>query len=186
MDYKHTLKIIEGLSDINDIKSVINSVNDNQVVCKTECANILQPYLDMNPNNKVLIAAGWFGMMGSLLDDYEVTVFDMDPKCEQIGKRLYPNIKHITSTIEEFDPAGYGTIICTACEHITDETLNNFLAKRDRGTMVCLQSNDYFSIDEHINCKKNIEEFIHSVDIEVVEHLTTPRSNYNRYTIVGR
>lgn len=184
--YKNVVRVLDTLDNLDEIKSVLNSVNDNQMLSKTECAKAIQDYISMNPNSKVVIAAGWFGFLGSLLEDCEVTIFDQDPKCRRIGRKLYPHLKHITTSMEEFDPSSYGTIICTACEHVTDETLNNFIEKRGYGSIVCLQSNDYFEISDHINCKQTLQDFIDSVNLDVIESKIIKTPKYNRFMIIGR
>lgn len=172
--------------DVNLIKSITNSVNHNQTRSKDWCVEHIIPYLSMHVNNKVLIAAGWYGLLGHMLNEYEVTTFDMDPICKEVGKKLYPEIKHITSRIEDFDPKEYGTIICTSCEHITDDVLNNFLRKRSKTSIVCLQSNNYFGIDQHINCKNSLKEFTNSLECDIIEEMTLEGEKYTRFMVIGR
>lgn len=172
--------------DINLIRSITNSVNKNQRASKEWCVEHITSYLSMHVNNKVCIAAGWYGLLGHMLNDYDITTFDMDPLCKEVGKKLYPELNHITSQIEDFNPKEYGTIICTSCEHITDDVLNNFLSKRSTSSIVCLQSNDYFGVDGHVNCKKSLEEFIDSVNIVVLEKFAFKTKKYTRFMVIGR
>ena len=173
-------------NDIDLIKSITNSVNANQVASKEWCVDAIIPYLSMHVNNKVLIAAGWYGLLGHMLNDYDVTTFDMDPMCREVGKKLYPELTHITSTIEDFDPRGYGTIICTSCEHISDDVLNNFLRKRSKASIVVLQSNDYYGIEGHINCKESLDVFTESVECDIIEKIALRVGKYTRFMVIGR
>jgi hypothetical protein len=49
------------------------------------------------------------------------------------------------------------TIINTSCEHIEDFT--EWYNKIPSGKIVVLQGNNYFEIEEHVNCSKDLEEF---------------------------
>jgi hypothetical protein len=49
------------------------------------------------------------------------------------------------------------TIINTSCEHIQD--FSKWYNCIPNGKLVILQSNDYFEIDEHVNCSKSISQF---------------------------
>ena len=49
------------------------------------------------------------------------------------------------------------TIINTSCEHI--ENFAEWYAKIPDGKLVVLQSNNYYEVEEHVNCVKDIKEF---------------------------
>ena len=117
----------------------------------------------------------------------KVVSFDVDPKCAKIGRMMYPNVHFKTVDINKFHPGKYDVIICTSCEHISDEMLNNFLSKRNKEKcLVVLQSNNYFELKEHINCKKSLEEFENSVKIRVLNS-SEKRINdkFDRYMVIG-
>jgi hypothetical protein len=64
-------------------------------------------------------------------------------------KRFDGTVCEITDTAE--------TVINTSCEHIVD--FDKWYSKIPNQTIVVLQSNNYFEIDDHINCSKDILEF---------------------------
>ena len=49
------------------------------------------------------------------------------------------------------------TIINTSCEHIPNFT--EWYNKIPVGKLVVLQSNNYFEVDEHVNCSVDLEDF---------------------------
>jgi hypothetical protein len=49
------------------------------------------------------------------------------------------------------------TIINTSCEHISNFT--EWYNKIPNGKVVVLQSNNYFEVDEHVNCSVDLEDF---------------------------
>ena len=74
-------------------------------------------------------------------------------------------------------------IINTSCEHMTDDWFYNL----PPDTMVCLQTNDYFSREEHINCVESIDEALEKYKFTRVYYsgeLETPL--YKRFMIIGR
>ena len=75
-------------------------------------------------------------------------------------------------------------MICTSCEHITDDDLNNFLSKVKEGSLVILQSNNY-NIPEHINYKDNVGEFEWGVDLNVQWRGELDMDKYTRYMLCG-
>lgn len=162
------------------VHSIANSVNSNQLKNKEWLIEKLDPYLDMYTNPRIVVAAGWHGLAAHLLD-MNVVSFDMDPLCQET--KLFPNVKYKTCKIEDFDPSKFDIIICTSCEHISDEVLNNFLAKKSRTTLAVLQSNDYYYIKDHINCKQNCEEFANSINARILDKFTLKCDKYDRFMI---
>ena len=76
------------------------------------------------------------------------------------------------------------TIINTSCEHLLD--LDHWIKKIPRKRLVILQSNNYFEVDEHINCVRSVEEFSNLVKLKKViwgGELELPK--YTRYMLIG-
>ena len=186
------------------ISSIANSINDNQVTNKKWLVSHVVSYINNTLSNQkevplkfrllketpsVLILAGWYGLGGWLLTEQtpcDVTVVDKDPECAKVGKALYPNLIFKTADLNNFDVSGYDIIICTSCEHITDEEINSVLHKKDKSTVVFLQSNNYNEIHEHINCKKSVDDFADSLKLSSYKKYTLSLDKYERFMIIGK
>lgn len=74
-------------------------------------------------------------------------------------------------------------VINTSCEHM-DET---WFERLPLDTLVCLQTNDYFSNSQHINCVKNVKEAKKKYPMRTVYYegeLDTKL--YNRFMLIGK
>ena len=157
-------------------------MNSNQIKNKKWLVKHLKPYLDMYTDCKIVVAAGWHGLSAHMINQ-DVISFDMDPHTKQV--KLFPNVKYQVSRIEDFDPSQFDIIICTSCEHITDNVINDFIKKKKGTALVVLQSNDYFNIEDHINCKNNCQEFADSINMRILEAHTLKLKKYNRFMLFG-
>ena len=76
------------------------------------------------------------------------------------------------------------TIINTSCEHI-----DNFRLWYDylpAGSLLILQTNNYFDIEDHINCSKSLVDFGNSTPMsKVLFEGELPLEKYNRYMRIG-
>jgi hypothetical protein len=191
------LKLIGKISNNGDIKSIVNSVNSNQNMSKEWLVDNISQRLDFVVENpRVCVAAGWYGMLADKMRDFtdnKVVSFDVDPKCAQYGKIMYPEVSFKTADINDFHAGQYDVLMCTSCEHISDETLNKFLRTRKQQSLVVLQSNNYFGLEEHINCKNSLKEFIDSLTYAVpsakinILNSSEKRINdkFDRYMVIG-
>ena len=182
MVYNYVIEKIQSCDDIATVRDIANSVNKNQVKNKKWLIKYLQPYLDMYTDCKILVAAGWHGLAAHFIDR-NVISFDMDENCKKVS--LFPNVKYQTASIEDYDPSEFDIIICTSCEHITDKVIDDFIKKKKHSALAVLQSNNYFQIEDHINCKNSCEEFADSIDMRILESHTLKLKNYDRFMIIG-
>ena len=171
---------IQSCDNIYTVRSIANSVNSNQIKNKKWLLRHLKTYLDMYIDPKIVVAAGWHGLTAHLINK-QVVSFDRDPTCAKV--KLFPNVSYQTSDIENFDPSQYNIIICTSCEHISDKVLNDFLSKKNDACLVVLQSNNYYGIPEHINCKSSCDEFADSVNFKILDKFTLKFNKYNRFMV---
>ena len=191
LNYSMLLKKISKFENIDVIRDVINSVNDNQIKNKLWLIDKLKPYLNIYTDPKIMIAAGWHGLLAHLLDDRDnITSFDIDDKCAQTV--LFDNVNYKTNDIEKQDPKDADILICTSCEHITDDQVLTWIKRKKQDSLIVLQSNDYFHIKDHINCKASLSQFKSSlikkakkkkINIEITNSYELEFSNYTRFML---
>jgi hypothetical protein len=142
--------------------------------------------LDIIHNHSVLIVGSWFGTLGAMLKnempDIRLTLLDIDPRCEifvrNIGMFGITRDMYAHTYTED-------VVVNTACEHIPD--IKAWLKNVYQGTIVLLQSNNFFSDPDHINCVKTKEEFEDQVNLREILYsgeLVTPM--YTRFMIIGK
>jgi len=76
-------------------------------------------------------------------------------------------------------------VINTSCEHLGD--FSTWLQAMPAQTLLVLQSNDYFSCDEHVNCVADLQAFKSQADLGSVLYAgKLERKRYNRFMLIGR
>lgn len=137
----------------------------------------------------VFICAGWYATLALMLTNSKCKIkkilsIDQDETCVPIADSINSGyvkqnwkFKAITDNIHNINYDQFiwsawsnvnnrmsypitdipNTIINTSCEHI--EKFSQWYNKIPKNKLIVLQSNDYFSVNEHINCSKNLEEF---------------------------
>lgn len=135
----------------------------------------------------VFLCAGWYATLSTMLFESNIKVdkvrsFDIDPSCvsiaETFNKPWVMEDWKFQASVEDIHNINYNshtytvsrsdgtlcsltdspdTIINTSCEHISDfSTWYNSIPK---GKLVVLQSNNYFEVDEHVNCVVDNNDF---------------------------
>lgn len=188
IDYS-MLKAISKISDDKKVKSIVNSLNPNQEISKNWLITESINYFQMFEKPKFLVAAGWYGNLANKLLDYgEVLSFDKDINCAIIGRKLYPKIKFKTYDVIDYRSVKkYDVIICTSCEHIKQNVLNDFISRRRKDdSIVILQSNNYTSLPEHINCVKDENELADKTKLKMIHYKGSLQCDgFKRFIIIG-
>ena len=188
------LKVIDGVTTDGLVKSIINSLNENQEKSKDWLIEKSKQYFTFFNNPSVVVAAGWYGHLANKINDNiyttgEIVSFDKDPQFKKIGQKLYKDVKDVTfatAEIEYFNFKNYDIVICTSCEHLEQYIIDDFLKRRKKGSLVILQSNNYFSIEEHINCHNSVIEFEKTLKLEKILYRGTLKLNkFDRYMVIG-
>lgn len=163
----------------------------------------------------VFLCAGWYGSLATFIFESGLQVekirsFDIDESCASIAETFNRNktidgwqFKATTLDICKMDyPLEYetlrsngtsqnlvempSTIINTSCEHIPTDDFVNWYNKIPVGTLVVLQTNNYFKLTEHVNCCKDLEHFARLTPIQYLQfsgELELP--NYTRFMRIG-
>jgi len=162
----------------------------------------------------VYLCAGWYATLATMLFESDIAVdkirsFDIDESCIEIAKTFnkpwvmknwqfqasvedicninYTNHTYTVtrsngSTAELSDSPD--TIINTSCEHI--ENFADWYAKIPDGKLVILQSNNFFDVDEHVNCSRDAEEFSISAPMSNCLYLgELVLEKYSRFMKIG-
>lgn len=76
------------------------------------------------------------------------------------------------------------TIINTSCEHIVD--FDRWYSKIPQGMLCILQTNNFYDVDDHINCSQSLVDFANSTLMsKVLFEGELSLTKYNRYMRIG-
>lgn len=195
--------IADLLTTINELPApgLGNAWNHNQITGKRWLVDTLAAH-GGDEIEKILILGGWYGVLASLLLDHpvfagvRVASLDIDPGCETVARSL--NAGHVksgdftalTSDMLDFDYLRWADseralIINTSCEHLA-----NFPQWFDRipnGSRLVLQSNDYYSCDEHVNCVPSLAAFAEQAPLAETTFSGQLRlKKYTRFMLIGK
>jgi len=162
----------------------------------------------------VFICAGWYGTLASFMFERartkfdKIRSFDVDPSCASVADTMNrPEVmegwQFKASTLDIHDmqyPTEYttyradgtgvtlcempNTIINTSCEHIYN--FSDWYDKIPNGTILILQSNDYFSVEEHVNCSVDLDDFDRTAPMSTTIFLDElPLPLYSRFMKIG-
>lgn len=164
----------------------------------------------------VFLCAGWYATLATMLFESNIKLdkvrsFDLDPSCVDIAEVFNKpwfteewKFKALVQDIHEIDYDTHtwqywsnknnrmsypitdnpDTIINTSCEHIND--FQDWYDKIPKGKLVVLQSNNFFEVDEHVNCVNNLAEFADmSAMDKVLYQGELSLQKYTRYMRIG-
>lgn len=161
----------------------------------------------------VFLCAGWYATLATMIFESGIKVdkirsFDIDPSCAEIAETFNKpqlidgwKFKASTADIHQMtDPFTYSTlksdgssilqtdspitIINTSCEHIHNFT--DWYNKLSIGKILVLQTNNYYEIEEHVNCSETLEDFAAQTPMSLVLYegeLELPK--YKRFMRIG-
>lgn len=139
-----------------------------------------------------LILGAWYPTLIPYVLGGKYTFVDKDPDVIEstkiFNKRVYKSDEMDYNIIDAYDYLSicnqrrFDLIINTSCEHMFD--MSTFVVD---GPLYALQSNNYFGIDGHINCKNNLTEFVESTGLSSLFYTgTLTTEKYERYMVIGR
>ncbi len=148
---------------------------------------------------KVCICGGWYGILARLILDsdqlhaHHVMSLDWDSTCSDIARELNfeytEDDRFLDLTMDMCRVGDYSqqdTIINTSCEHLTHDKFQQWWYLIPEGKLVVLQSNDFFSHQEHVNCVSHEDELRESASMTTVHYCgVMPTHKYNRFMVIG-
>ncbi|MEO8305138.1 MAG: class I SAM-dependent methyltransferase, partial [Betaproteobacteria bacterium] len=180
------------------------ALNKNQMASKMWLADTLFDTAG-GEFGDVLILGGWFGVLAAvLLHDPRFTIgrvtsLDIDARCADIA--LSVNATHVragrfavqTGDMLERDYPDECTsasgppnlVVNTSCEHLAE--FDRWYDRIPAGQLLALQSNDYFSCDEHVNCVPDLAAFRSQTSMRNVLFAGERKlRRYTRFMLIGR
>jgi uncharacterized membrane protein len=76
--------------------------------------------------------------------------------------------------------------INTSIEHIEQKYVDYIYRSLNKGTTIAVQSNNYYSVDDHVNCVDSLDEFVAKTPISNIQYSGTKSfENHDRYMVIG-
>jgi hypothetical protein len=164
----------------------------------------------------VFVCGGWYGTLSAMMLESNLKIkkirsFDIDPHCADVADTVNkPHVmnewkfKAVTEDMHDINYTTHrwrawsnskqeyskyisdspDTIINTSCEHI--HNFKEWYDKIPEGKLLVLQSNDYFEVEEHVNCSETLDDFWDQTPMRFVEYsgeLELPK--YTRFMRIG-
>ena len=175
-------RIYDKERDLHRIPDLIHSVDEKQHKCKDWLMSKLPEY-------KYAVAlGGWYGLMAHKLGG-AVSV-DIDPGCKAYGKMIHPTVQFRTDDAFNYMMKysnKHDLIVNTSCEHMEQEDLSTLIEIKRPDAVLVLQSNNYYDVAGHINCKESLDEFISEYDFkEIIYKGSLNLGDYDRWMVIGK
>jgi hypothetical protein len=179
---------------------IMNSLNDSQFESKEWLVKNLEPFINYLGLHNIAVLGSWYGLTGIILrhhipEEVNICNVDSEPLTKEIGSSLIKNnsiyknnffvvddaVNHIMN-----NPDRYQIIINTSCEHMEPDDIQFILKSKGGKSMVCFQSNNYHSVQSHINTHDCLDDFVNSLNLIDVYYAGTLKSKeYERYMVIG-
>tara|TARA_B110000503_G_C7153153_1_gene416078 strand:- start:1188 stop:1796 length:609 start_codon:yes stop_codon:yes gene_type:complete len=178
---------------------VLESFWKGQLKSKIWLIENLKQCINFDHPNHIVIHGGWNGVLACMIFNSSINTglirsVDIDENCEEtanmICKRqeMIGNFRAVTADMCAYDyEFDSDIVINTSTEHITQEQYNIWLSRVPNNSLIVLQSNNYYSLPEHIRCFDTVNDFAASSGlgyILVQDTLELPM--YNRFLLIGR
>jgi hypothetical protein len=196
VDIEHVLFWMDAIRNSKDRYRTLESFWKGQINSKIWLIEQLTPFVVYSEND-IVIHGGWNGVLASLIFQSSIQVknlisIDIDPECEKISNMIN-RIESIEGrfTAVTCDMVNYeyttkpNIVINTSCEHISQEIYDRWLSKIPKNSIIVLQSNDYFDLEEHIRCAKDLKDFELQSNIQIFFKSELQLSKYKRFMLIG-
>jgi hypothetical protein len=196
IDIDHVLFWMDAIRNSDDRYRTLESFWKGQIKSKIWLIENLIKWVSVTPNN-IVIHGGWNGVLSSLLFQSEINVnriisLDIDRSCEETSRtvnkieEMLGKFKAVTCDMTEYQYEFFPDIVInTSCEHVSQHSYDRWLENVPNESLIVLQSNNYFELDEHIRCVSNLTEFVEQSKIQIISSDTLELPKYNRFMLIG-
>jgi len=194
IDIQDVLFWMDAIRNSKDRYRTLESFWKGQVRSKIWLIEQLTNYVKSEPN-EIVIHGGWNGVLSSLLfnSDIEIekiTSLDIDPTCEAIATTVNKNQEmqgRFHAVTGDMCKHKYQAdiVINTSCEHVTDQQIQTWFNNIPKDTTIIMQSNNYFELDEHVNCVNSSNELAEKVNFSSYTVFELELPKYIRYMVIG-
>ncbi|MCJ8277532.1 MAG: hypothetical protein MJK18_11875, partial [Bdellovibrionales bacterium] len=210
------LKSIKSLRAVSPEIDLHVAFSKSQMLSKMWLCNSLKRLMLEDQIDRTLVLCGWYGVLPALMFHHlgdqtfkEIRSIDIDEHCEDVAdainkEQIHQEWKFKASTGDiykldyerptlkmkdhgrEFDISmDYNLLVNTSCEHL--ENFDQWYHSIPDGSLLALQSNNFFELEEHVNCHKSIKEFEEACPMkELFFSGELPLEKYTRYMVIGR
>jgi hypothetical protein len=193
IDTEHLHHWMQAIRQSNNPMRTMDAFWSGQIKSKEWLINCLDEHVHFG--SSIDIHGGWVGLLASMMFQSNIPVtcirsVDIDPHCEHIAtemNRLEYNdgkFKAVTGDMINIR-SDCDIIINTSTEHITHDEYELWLSGLPQNSLIVIQNNNYFECEEHINCKHDLQEFIHSSGLTVKFAGELKLAKYTRFMIIG-
>ena len=186
----------------NNLPSYSNSFDDSvsqgQYESKLWLNEKLEKFISM-PELHIDIIGSWFGfplieMLANAFDIKQIDLYDIDEDCHKVTAQYINHfdcdfkIVQFKDFFERKEMRRRHLIINTSSEHMSDIVLmKEYYKDYPVKPILAIQSNNYFDVEDHINCVKEVDELIEKNQIKNVLY-KGKRSLplYDRFMVIGK
>lgn len=188
---------MDAIRDSDDRYRTLESFWKGQIRSKVWLAETLKEIcIKQYKTEKIEIYGGWNGVLSSILFNTDIpinhiTSIDIDPRCQKIAsivnkrQEIEGRFEAVTCDMSVYNCKG-DVVINTSCEHLTNDAYSQWLNLVPNEALIVLQSNNYFELEEHINCALDLDHFKYMSGINVLWSGEYPTEKYTRYMIIGK
>lgn len=197
VDVEDVLFWMDAIRNSKDRYRTLESFWKGQVRSKIWLIEKLKEHANTE-SNEIVIHGGWNGVLSSLLFNSDIHIkkiinLDIDLACQEtaftINKRQEIEGK-FTALTEDMCYYQYKSIpdivINTSCEHITDNQIKQWFNNIPDNVLVVMQSNNFYELEEHINCVNSAEELSKKVDLKSFTTYKFNTPKYTRFMLIGK
>ena len=196
IDIQDVLFWMDAIRNSDDRYRTLESFWKGQVNSKVWLATELYNTISKTKQNSIAIYGGWNGVLASILFNSRlplnrITSVDIDPVCEDIANtvnkryEMQGKFNAVTADMCEYT-TNADVVINTSCEHITQEQYVTWLDNQPDDALIVLQSNNYFTHDEHVRCAIDLTDFTRMSKLKPFYRGTLDMPKYDRYMIIGK